>query len=619
MESEANKSLKIPSPDELIISPYLDEDVLRHIATFLDFNSIRQFRLISREWNAAFLPILMKRGTYNLIRSSYGNEERRDLLEGAKHYSSWKISHSVYKSSEILHDTGMWGNVRSLTINTWLPLKREFLCWAWETIQSHCADVQELTVIFEPIFNSKLDSEVVSDYEQAIQRLPNPSFPNISRLNNLVSVHFKGICDEITAYFAQHLLQATTPSLRYLSFCPISEPNDSSREPDLREPFRVFEYLKQSPNLLKNLQSFSFKIGNYSGIVSDDLFRIRDYEKESKFAKFLKRNTSLPLQFSGNLTTLFWDSPFHLHDQLLPGVLTPSVASSLVQLCLNGRVEDLGETANNNYTQSAIKISFPIFPRLRALKLGLFACLSLSVPELVDSAPNLQVLEMKALRNIPNDDALYWRASRPATYSNPKHTQLRIFSTDIPFQGLSTLEMVSSKFPNLVELRLGTVFKVSLDTFLDFVKSHHPNLQRLRWNSSVKFIVAELFHHLIRVPEQLPELTSYSLGNERYVPENFCNTENKDPEMWTNRLLNLFSSSNDPSSCLLINLLPEILSCNCGDYAEHVWEGCMSCSLRYFLKCHNHLPIRIPSEREIREMEKKFSWDRRFSNCTIYK
>jgi hypothetical protein len=248
------------------------------------------------------------------------------------------------------------------------------------------------------------------------------------------------------------------------------------------------------------------------------------------------------------------------------------------------------------------------------LKLGLFACLSLSVPELVDSAPNVQVLEIKGLTRIPNDDKLYWRASSPASYPNPRHIQLRIFSTDIPFQGLSTLEMVSSKFPNLVELRLGTVFKVGLDTFLDFVKSNHPNLQRLRWNSSVKFIVAELCRHLIRVPEQYPNLTSYSLGNERNVPETFCNTENKDAESSANRLLNFFSSYKDPSSCLLINLRPVIVSCHCGAYEKPIWKGCMGFYLHYFLKTHKNLPIRMLSEWEIREMEKKFSWDHRFSN-----
>jgi hypothetical protein len=605
MESEANKSLKVPSPDDdPILSPHLDEDVLRHIATFLDFQSLRQFRLVSREWNAAFLPILMKRGTYNLIHFSYGNEERADLVEGAKHYSSWKLTRTVYKSSGILQDNGMWENVRSLTIKTWIPLGRELLRWAWETIGSHCADVQELTVIFESFEDYyEVDCEVVSDYEQAIQGLPNPSFPNISRLN--------GICDEITAHFAQHLLQATTPSLRYLSFCPIR----ASYGYSLSEPFRIFEYLKQNPSLLKNLQSFSFKIRNDYGIVSNDgWFSIRDYEKQSQFAKFVKRNpSSLQLQFSENLETLLWDSSFHLHDQFLPGVLTPSIASSLVQLILNGKVENVEETADMDYSPSMdpwvnpIQMSFPNFPRLRVLKLGLFAFLSLSVPELVDSAPNLQVLEMKARSIMLKKTTLYWRASRPATYSNPRHTQLRIFSTDISFQGLSTLQTISTKFPNLVELRLGVVWYVGLDTFLDFVKSNHPNLQRLRWNScltKIKLIVAEIFYHLIRVREQLPNLTSYSLGNQIGVHETRCYSSDDNMYKSANRLLNFFSSSNDPSSCLLINLRPDFVSCKCKDYEERVWDGCMACSLRYFLKCHKHLPIRIQSEREISEMTK---------------
>jgi hypothetical protein len=48
MESEANNKILIPSQDENPIS-YLDEDILRLIATFLDFKSLRQFRLVSHE------------------------------------------------------------------------------------------------------------------------------------------------------------------------------------------------------------------------------------------------------------------------------------------------------------------------------------------------------------------------------------------------------------------------------------------------------------------------------------------------------------------------------------------------------------------------------------------
>jgi hypothetical protein len=120
------------------------------------------------------------------------------------------------------------------------------------------------------------------------------------------------------------------------------------------------------------------------------------------------------------------------------------------------------------YLLNPTKISYPELPRLRVLKLGLYACQSISVPELGDSAHNLHVLEMKGNKEVSGsrkDSNYYCRGSDKESYSNPKHTQLRSFSTDkpfnglptLPFQGLSTLEMVSSKFPNLVELRLGTV------------------------------------------------------------------------------------------------------------------------------------------------------------------
>jgi hypothetical protein len=65
MESEVNDEIPYIPSAELILTPHLNEDVLRHMVTFLDFQSIINFRLVSREWNAACLPILMKRGTYN--------------------------------------------------------------------------------------------------------------------------------------------------------------------------------------------------------------------------------------------------------------------------------------------------------------------------------------------------------------------------------------------------------------------------------------------------------------------------------------------------------------------------------------------------------------------------
>jgi hypothetical protein len=185
MESEDNQVLVISSPDAAI-HPHLHEDILRHVATFLDFQSLRQFRLVSREWNAIGLPILMKRGYYVLCPSSHEIAERNQLYKVASNYSSWKIKRSVYQLSDLLQDDQMWRNVKSLIIHQRIPgLSRGFHVWAWETIQRRCPNLQELTFSFRSVMNTKIKPEVLSDYELAIQGLPNASFPKISNLRHL--------------------------------------------------------------------------------------------------------------------------------------------------------------------------------------------------------------------------------------------------------------------------------------------------------------------------------------------------------------------------------------------------------------------------------------------------
>jgi hypothetical protein len=620
MESEDNQILITSSPDTAI-HPHLHEDILRHVATFLDFQSLRQFRLVSHEWNAIGLPILMKRGYYILSPSSHEIAERNHLYKVASNYSSWKIKRSVYQSSELLQDDQMWRNVKSLIIHQRIPgLSRGFYVWAWETIESRCPNLQELTFSFRSVLNTKIKPEVLSDYELAIQGLPNASFPKISNLRHLSSVHFKGICGSIPAYFAQNLLQACS-NLRNLSFCPLRGPPIY----DL-ESFRIFEYLQNNPSLLKNLHSFAFNVGSYFSDESEQESRSVSFSPgQSNFTRLLKQNSSssFPLQFSENLQSLFWDLPFYLHDQFLPGVLTPSVSSSLLQLSLSGNVEQLGQIVNEQ-APFPIKLSFPNFPRLRALKLGLHTAHGLSVPELVDSAPNLYVLEMKGMQGMafgPRSElsSSLWRAIDHESVSNPKHHKLQIFCTDIPCTSLTTIGEILSKFPNLVELRLGRFEEVGLDQFLNFVQSTHPKLQRLSWNSSDKLTLEELFRHLIRVPEQLPALNNYSLGWQR---KNFRHCDDvtfpesiQDMERLAKNLLSLRSNSD---SALVINLLLKSLSCNCVPKEESPENDCKQCYLHQFIRRHN-LPIRIHSVREIEEIERKYNWNHRFASCWIYK
>jgi hypothetical protein len=273
----------------------------------------------------------------------------------------------------------MWGNLSSLTIHHRIPLSREFLRWAWETVESRCPNLRDLIVIFQSVEDTELRSTaVVSDYEQAIQGQPNASFPKISKLTNLSSIQFKGICDKLTAHFAQILLQSCA-NLRHLSFCPIAEPTNVKLD---TEAFSIFEYLHLNSSLLKNLQSFIFTIGRYSSDenVQGQLNPFNFYRKQSEFNTLIIQKPSLlPFQFGNNLRTLFWDCPFHLDGQLLPGVLTESIAASLVQLCLTGNVYRLGKRAEERWNaQCRDRICFPNFRRLRALKLGLHPAHSLS-------------------------------------------------------------------------------------------------------------------------------------------------------------------------------------------------------------------------------------------------
>jgi hypothetical protein len=118
----------------------------------------------------------------------------------------------------------------------------------------------------------------------------------------------------------------------------------------------------------------------------------------------------------------------------------------------------------------------------------------------------------------------FWRGNSEGSFSSAKHSQLQVFSTDCPLHGLQTLQMISRKFPNLVEIRLGRVREVGLHTLISILSSNHSNLKKLMWTYMDTFMeninLVELFRHLTRVPEQLPTLKSYSFGHDRSPDDN---------------------------------------------------------------------------------------------------
>jgi hypothetical protein len=209
--------------------------------------------------------------------------------------------------------------------------------------------------------------------------------------------------------------------------------------------------------------------------------------------------------------------------------------------------------------------------------------------------------------------------------SHPEHCQILIFCTDIPFKRLSDLQMVLSKFPNLEELCIDTVEDVvHLESFLNSIKSTHPQLQKLSWTFNAELTVHELCDHLVRLPEVLPALTSYSLErNDRLCQ--FWSTFKYNVEETTDIRFNMPTNSNsdDNNPCFLSNvLLMKHLVCECKLEEKSDLDGwnvnCEECYLYKFIKTHN-LNILIPSPEEIYKIGRKYIWDHRFASSSTYK
>jgi hypothetical protein len=173
-----------------------------------------------------------------------------------------------------------------------------------------------------------------------------------------------------------------------------------------------------------------------------------------------------------------------------------------------------------------------------------------------------------------------------------------------------------------VELKIDAVKDVDdLHSFLNYLKSTHPKLQRLSWIFNGRHLTLdELFRQLVRVPELLSALTSYTLGwNDNILfPQNFYWPNCMDDmEETANILLNLSANSNSGNndSCLQITLSMD-LDCEC--YPVPVRRDCMQCYLQQFIRNHN-IPIQIPSKVDNLRMRKNYETDHRFAHCRICK
>jgi hypothetical protein len=517
----------------------LNDDVLHYLISFLDFPSLKKFRLVCSRWSLLALPHLNSRGYFCIAQGYRKNaadhylSSNLDLEAASSKYSSLKFELTYLLSAHPMqiNQPDVWKQLKSLHIT--VPLTRERILWMHKLISSLCfPNLSQLTVNFSHDDDRHSASKQVdSDYNLAIQNTPNLSFPTLPEFPHLKSLTFQGIYTPSTFLFASHIISSSS-NLQHLSFerCILSRcPEGGSY---CLPPFE--HLMRVNKNSFRKLESF--KLMQDLG-VSVDTHPPQDPINSEIYAAFLRTLCNLQepfhLPFIGKHTkSLVWPIPFAVREneqdnfQLLPGILSKSIASSLVKLRLKSAVSVLNPTCYYDGPK-VIPISFPSFHSLCVLSLENQTANSLCLSDFVDAAPNLYKLTISGPgggsteQELNNSGSiqmlkLFWRTTttnNPSNLSQKQHNRLREFETDLPIGGTSTLSKIFKKFPNLEQVKVGDVLGTSLKDFLKFIRySQLTKLKRLIYAYEDKTLrMRELFAHIAQVPKCLPNLDYYFL------------------------------------------------------------------------------------------------------------
>jgi hypothetical protein len=660
-KSKTKKAKETPSTSKAAINPpplfesappiitsdsilILNNDTLDHIFSFLNFTTIKKLRLVCKPWAAAGLFHLNRRG-HVIIHWDWTdwdrlNPEKRSRshwiadLRGATTLQlssfsnlNFHIQHALH--SKQLNHPAIWANVRTLHISLQLTNRKPIL-WIHKLISSLASDkLTTLSLNFDE--RLPVSGELESDYDLAIDEQPNLSFPTpIPQYPHLTSLTFHGIDRPTTAYFATELLSSCV-NLSSLEFKTASH-SYRSRTYD----FALLEELREVKDSLKKLESFTLTIQRVVQLPNPNTGLQQIYTPtDAEFVAFVRNINKFGLAFSKKLKSLVWDVPFArkvnsatTYYELLPGILTESVTSSLVKLQLNTAVFDMAAPpAERDTPPTRIPISFPTFHNLRQLTLSSQTAATLSLSDFLDAAPSLHSLVIigpspaiiKGTKTTGVVRSL-WAITDGA--QQQKHTQLRKFTAEFPFPELSTLEHVFNKCPNLEQLTLGDFSSMQeptegLATFITLVSSKLPKLKRLTLAWELYGLsLHQLLAHIAQLPALLPNLHEYVLKRDEslFDPKlyEYTRSRNSDKlespgadltELLSTTLSPLIHQNKYPSTGgegrvffrPSINLHVDELICrrkNPEDEHSFCSKNCWSDQIQNFIKAHS-LPIKL--------------------------
>jgi hypothetical protein len=450
----------------------LPPEILETLFSLLDFVCLKSCRLVCKSWEIFSRQEMMKRSAINPCKT--GVYKKKDK-ERAGLFSSWKINYPSTFFRYFEPESNLEGkNVKYVKIHFILPFTPKFCSWLQRVLITDCPNIEELAFDFEfSEWRVEEGKDFFIDY-----------FTDDTCLPLIRTLRFVGIVNAASCEFAITLI-AACPNLEHLYFTEITRSRRLIDEIYDEQNYIYFHFhewdvlsrLAQMPEVTGKLKTIEWTVNKEGSDFEDYVNGDGGISPELKFSETLQRLHWDVMRIEGGR-----------NGGIVPCGVLQSVAGSLRELSVRR-----GFRVGNSPIES---LGLPVLQELSKLQIGIEACATIALSELVDAAPNLARLEII-------DDKEYRRSRTTATNlwrTSPKemkpHPNLKTFVTEVGFEELPVFEKTLKKFPNLKKLYVGACY-LELSGAFNALKNNACQLEHLYWVTLGKLDLSQLCDHLV--------------------------------------------------------------------------------------------------------------------------
>jgi hypothetical protein len=493
--------------------------VLENILSYLDVPTLKACREVCSNWEETGLKLLGQQCYLNVQTFLESVVDVRDWNR-VELYPNWTLDYNFFSDPTNYGERflRMWGKgVKGLRIKN-LTLDPPSIQWLRHILRCRCSSVVQIRLEFSESWERKLPynyaewmeyrSSIPSrrrrrNFKRIVESRRWHSYRPFHKMPNIESLTIAGYCDSMSCYFSWNFMKACV-NLKHLFL-----PETASTETGGLELLRL---LPTRPDMTQRLETFEWGLGRI-GHGPERREKLYCYAEVVPVLAIAGRLRTGNIRFSNNLMSLHWDV-MHVdrNGVLLSGVLDESVAANLRKLSFQKAVLNenaLGQIANEilggeTLCAQIVHINFPVMPKLTVIEIGMRACYTISLSNLVDAAPNLKSLEITGCEccDLMDHSPCYhiWQGSSLSSMQNV-HPNLKTLKAGVSMRCRSIIQETANKFPNLEELWMGHGTGGKWRTRLDMTKvfrkiKEFKSLKRFRWTHRGRVALADLIDNL---------------------------------------------------------------------------------------------------------------------------